>query len=385
MNMRNLLPLFASLVLCSGATVLRAQTPQTPQAQPAPPSPSPPPPASAVAPAAPGEADMPALALLVEEGNFLGILPGDVTRENMGRYGLREPRGVLVTKVIESSPAARAGLKEGDVILRFNGETVTSARQLNRLISEAAPEQTVRLNISRQGNEQEINATLARRKDFPSLQGALPPVEMLRGLPQGDALRALRDGLPKGDNLTFALGTTRRIGVGTAQLTKQLADYFGVTSGRGVLVTSVNENSPAARAGLRAGDVITEVEGQQTGTVGELMRALNRQSEGQVTINIIRDKHQRTLKVTPERGQLVPFSGPDELFMPQIGELAMPRINMSQMALPVLPKTNFAIPRTDFPSIQNFKLAPLNLPDFKLLTPKIAPLPRIISLPGMPL
>ncbi|HEV7857619.1 MAG TPA: PDZ domain-containing protein [Pyrinomonadaceae bacterium] len=370
MNMRNLLPLFASLLLCSGGIVLQAQTAATPQAQPAPPAP----PASAVAPEAPQDA-APAVALLMEEGNFLGILPGDVTRENMGRYGLREPRGVLVTKVIESSPAAHAGLKEGDVILRFNNEIVASVRQLNRLINEAAPEQTVRLSISRQGSEQEINATLARRKDFPSLQGALPHVEMLRALPQEDALRALRDGLPKGDNLTFALGTTRRIGVGTAQLTKQLADYFGVTGGRGVLVTSVNENSPAARAGLKAGDVITEVDGQQTGTVGELMRALNRQSEGEVTINLIRDKHQRTLKVTPERGQLVPFSGPDELFMPQIGTLAIPHIDMSRMVLPVLPKINFAIPRMNFPNIQKFKLAPMNLPAFKLLTPKIAPLP----------
>jgi serine protease Do len=310
----------------------------------------------------------------MEEGNFLGIIPGDVKRENMGRYGLSEPRGVLVTKVLENSPAARAGLKEGDVILRFNNEAVTSVRQLNRLISEAAPEQTVRLGVSRQGSQQELNATLARRKDFPSLQGSLPPAEMLRALPQGDALRALREGFPKGDNLTFALGTTRRIGVGTAQLTKQLADYFGVTGGRGVLVTSVNENSPAAKAGLRAGDVITEVDGQQTGTVGELMRALNRQKEGEVNISITRDKHQRTIKVTPERGQMIPFDGQDELIMPQIGELAIPQIDMSRMALPVLPGINFAIPRMTFPNIQKFKLAPMSLPDIKLLTPKHAPM-----------
>jgi serine protease Do len=361
MNMRNTLLLLASVMLCfAGSTVLQAQTAATPPAAPAPPAiatmPTP--------PVAQSDAEMPAMALLLQGGNFLGILPGDVTRDNMGRYGLREARGVAVTKVIESSPAARAGLKEGDVILRFDNEPVNSVNKLERLINEAAPEQTIRLHISRQGSEQELNATLSKRKDFPTM-GALPQGEMLRAMPQVDALRGLMPALPKGENFAFALGSTRRIGVGTTQLTEQLADYFGVKGGRGVLVTSVNENSPAARAGLKAGDVITEVNGQQTGTIGELSRALNRQNDGEVTLNIVRDKHQRTIKVTPERGQLVPFSGPEELVMPQIGKIAFPRM--------------------EFPKIQNFKLAPMPLPNLKIVTPKLAPMPRIMTLPQRPI
>ncbi|MEA2175006.1 MAG: serine protease Do [Blastocatellia bacterium] len=361
MKMKNTLLLLASLMLCfAGSTVLQAQTAATPPAAPAPP-------AIATTPAPPvaqSDALMPAMALLLQGENFLGILPGDVTRDNMGRYGLQEPRGVAVTKVIESSPAARAGLKEGDVILRFDNEPVNSVNKLERLINEAAPEQNIRLHISRQGSEQELNVTLSKRKDFPAM-GALPQGEMLRAMPQVDALRGLMPTSPNGENFAFALGTTRRIGVGATQLTEQLADYFGVKGGRGVLVTSVNENSPAARAGLKAGDVIKEVDGQQTGTIGELSRALNRQNDGEVTLNIVRDKHQRTVKVTPERGQLVPFSGPEELVMPQIGKLAFPRM--------------------EFPKIQNFKLAPLTLPNLKIITPKLAPMPRIISLPQRPL
>ncbi len=339
----------AFMLLCAAA-MLQAQTPPAPPA-------APPAIAQPAPPAAPSqEAATPALSLLLEGRNFLGILPGDVTRENMGRYGLREPRGVAVTKVIEGSPAARAGLKEGDVILRFDGETVGSVQKLNRLINEAAPEQTVRLSISRQGSVQELSATLARRNDFPmmgALQGALPKIEALPALPGGDSLRGIAPAmptmpvmpaLPNGDGMRLTLGASRRIGVATTQLTKQLADYFGVTTGRGLLVTEVGEGSPAARAGLQAGDVITEVDGQAVATVSELMRALNSRETGDVSLTIIRDRHQRTIRATPERREMMPFNGTGDFYLPE-GRINIPRMNL-------------AIPRTLLPQIRSFKLAP---------------------------
>lgn len=342
----NRLAALAFMLLCAAA-MLQAQTPPaSPAAPPAIAQPAP--------PAAPSqEATPPALSLLLEGRNFLGILPGEVTRENMGRYGLREPRGVAVTKVIEGSPAARAGLKEGDVILRLDGETVGSVQKLNRLINEAAPEQTVRLSISRQGSEQELSATLARRSDFPTmgaLQGALPRIEALRAEPGGDSLRGvmptmpIMPALPNGDGMRLTLGASRRIGVGTTQLTKQLADYFGVTTGRGLLVTEVGEGSPAARAGLKAGDVITEVDGQAVGTVSDLMRALNSRDAGEVTLTITRDKHQRTIRATPERRETMPFNGTGNFYMPE-GRISIPRMNLT-------------IPRNALPQIRSFKLAP---------------------------
>src|SRR5205085_1007126 len=84
--------------------------------------------------------------------------------ETMSRYGLAgEPRGVAVLSVAKDSPAARAGLQKGDVLLRFDGEAVTSVAKLQRLIHEAAPEQAVRLTISRNGAEQEVTVTLGQR------------------------------------------------------------------------------------------------------------------------------------------------------------------------------------------------------------------------------
>src|SRR5215831_12664862 len=87
----------------------------------------------------------------VLDGTFLGIYAEDISKENMGRYGMREVRGVGVTQVIKDSPAEKAGIKKDDVILRFDGESVTSARKLNRLVGESSPDQTVRLTISRGG------------------------------------------------------------------------------------------------------------------------------------------------------------------------------------------------------------------------------------------
>jgi serine protease Do len=185
----------------------------------------------------------------------------------MGRYHMSEVRGVGVTQVIKDSPAEKAGLRKDDVILRLDGENVSSVRKLNRLVSELAPDQMVRVAVSRNGAEQEVTATIGKRNNS-SMAG-----DLLRGEPrvwkwEGPTPREWkfegplfnRDAFPNmNGDLVFALGNSRRIGVSTMELTKQLADYFGITGGKGVLVTSVTDDGPAAKAGLKAGDVITAV------------------------------------------------------------------------------------------------------------------------------
>ena len=84
------------------------------------------------------------------------------------------------------------------------------------------------------------------------------------------------------------------------QLTKQLADYFGVADGQGVLVTAVTDDSPAAKAGVKAGDVITAIDGEKIDGAGDLSRAINKKKDGDVTLTVIRNKNQRTINVTPK-------------------------------------------------------------------------------------
>ena len=236
----------------------------------------------------------------LDGGAFLGVGTEDISKENMTRYGMREVRGVGVTEVVKDSPAEKAGLRKDDVILRFDGESVTSARKLTRLVNESAPDQAVRLTISRGGSEQELTATLSKRKMDTILGGSMPRV--LRGGDE-DGVRVFpgNNWPPSigGDGpFILTMGANRRIGVSTQTLTKQLADYFGVSAG--VLVTSVTENSPAAKAGLKAGDVITAIDGEKVSSSGDLVHGIGKKDNGDVSLTVVRDRNTRTVTVTPE-------------------------------------------------------------------------------------
>jgi serine protease Do len=207
-------------------------------------------------------------------GSYLGVQSQEVTKENFSKFGLREVRGVAVEKVLENSPAAQAGLQTGDVIVRFEGEEVTSVRKLTRLISEVAPDHQAKLTVLRNGNEREITATIGKRsapqfqtsstalEDWYGLPG-IPEFPRAPKMPPSPQLPQVRPLPPPGENRDFLMlrGDARQIGVGVAPLGKQLADFFGVVDGRGLLINNVRENSPAAKSGLKAGDIIVEVEG----------------------------------------------------------------------------------------------------------------------------
>src|SRR5260370_13135717 len=123
--------------------------------------------------------------IMLDGGTFLGVCDEDISKENMSRYGMREVRGVGVTQVIKDSPAEKAGLKKDDVILRFEGESVTSARKLNRLVGEASADQKVRLTISRGGSEQEVSAMLAKHDGLQNVLGGVLAPGILRGTTPG--------------------------------------------------------------------------------------------------------------------------------------------------------------------------------------------------------
>lgn len=282
---------------------------------------APPAQAAPVAPAAPADVPEPQIGFaetFFDEGNYLGVRVEELTRENAKAYGLSgEPRGVGVTQVLKSSPAERTGLRERDVILRFDGEAVTSMRKLTRLIAESASGHTARITVLRGGSEQELSATLAQRERLaPAVAGDLigrfdlddakrlgeewtksGEDWKLKADEWGKGLEGFQDGGPG----LFVIGSSRRIGVTTTALGKQLADYFGVS--HGVLVNSVEQGSPADKAGLKAGDVLTEVDGKQIDDAADLVRVLAAKDEGEVTLMFVRDRQRRTVRVTPEKRQ----------------------------------------------------------------------------------
>jgi serine protease Do len=297
--------------------------------------------------------------LWIDGSGFLGVYAENISRENMGRYNMSQVRGVGVTQVVKDSPAEKAGLRKDDVILRIDGENVNSVRKLNRLVSEMAPDHSVRITVSRGGAEQEVTATIGKRSNTSFAQGFLSgEPNLFKGKGKDPwvwkwegPLFDRNDLFENHGDFAFALGNSRRIGVSTMALTKQLADYFGITGGRGVLVTSVTDDSPAAKAGVRAGDVITAVDGEAVDSSGDLSRVINRKKEGEVTLTIIRNKAQQTIRVTPKEG--VGFSG--TINQPTVGRrIVIPRIeiptpeidiSMPRIVIPSIPSINIALPR----------------------------------------
>ena len=236
------------------------------------------------------------------EGSYLGVQTENISKENFSKYGLPTVRGVGIDSVVKDSPAAKAGLQKGDVIVKFEGEEVSSVVKLTRLIAETAPDHTAKLTIFRDGGEREISVTLGRR-EIPQFQGGNftfeNTVPMIPRTMQTVPLPPLGSG-DSNNVFVWRGGANRQIGVGVTSLTKQLGDYFGVAEGKGLLINSVRENSPAAKAGLKAGDVIVEIDGKEAKTMADLIRALNEKSEGGVSVTFIRDRNRQTVNITPE-------------------------------------------------------------------------------------
>jgi serine protease Do len=338
MNAKHVIGLLTVLILSTGLAVAQ---------QPAPAPPEPP------------EEFGNTFSLMIDGGGFLGVYGEDINNENMGRYRLSSARGVGVTQVVQGSAAEKAGLRKDDVILRIDGENVTSVRKLNRLVSEIAPDHSVRITISRSGAEQELTATMGKRtaanlvRDFAGPESRVwkweGPLIEPGELFDHKGLFDHKDLLNKHGDLSFMLSSSRRIGVSTMNLTKQLAEYFGIANGRGVLVTAVTEDGPAAKAGVKAGDVITAVDGEEIDSPGDLSRVISQKKEGDVTLTVIRNKSQQTIRVTPREG--TGFSR--TIIRPQTGRrIVIPRVQfpdvniaMPQIQIPVVPSFNINLPR----------------------------------------
>ncbi len=252
-----------------------------------------------------------------ESSSFLGVELKEITKENLAKYQLNEVRGVAVEKVVENSPATQAGLQDLDVIIKFNGEEVSSLRKLSRLLSETAPDHQAKITVLRGGKEIELLAIMGKR---PAKKTVESEISTIRRFPSNSPMPSIfgspsigRFPFPSGGNDVLVMrgegpeiflnSNSRQIGVVTSSLTKQLAEFFGVADGKGVLVNSVLEDSPASRADLRAGDVIVEADGKVIENQGDLSRTVEEKKDGELTLIIIRDKQRQSIKITPEKAE----------------------------------------------------------------------------------
>jgi serine protease Do len=238
--------------------------------------------------------------ILDGRGSQLGVMIRDLEGDAAAKS-----TGVEIEEVTPDSPAAKAGLKPGDIVTDYDGERVRSARQFTRLVQETPEGRTVSMAVLRNGQKQTLQATPEGRELSwtMGIDGDRIARETERST--REALRQFRMDSPAfrfhfDDGFPGLRMTPRgRLGVSVEGLSTQLADYFGAKDG-GALVSSVTADSPAARAGIKAGDVITTVNGNRVRDADDLVRELSDAKSDDVTIGLLRDKKETSVKATLE-------------------------------------------------------------------------------------
>jgi serine protease Do len=190
---------------------------------------------------------------------WLGVAIQPVTAELAKALHLPNEQGALVAQVQGDSPAAKAGLQPGDVIVGYNGHPVQKTSDLPLLVAETPIGKTVPMQVVREGKTITSNAQIAELAESNPTVAAAPPAK-------------------------------NRFGLAVQPLTPDMAKQLGIKDATGLVVTNVQDGSPAADAGLEAGDVITHVNRRPVHTVGELRQALAGQKPGDATLLLVRRK-----------------------------------------------------------------------------------------------
>lgn len=220
-------------------------------------------------------------------GSYLGLGVREIDSSRAQALNLDGEFGVEITSLVPDGPAARSGVERGDVVLSYNGQRVEGVEQFVRMVRETPAGRHVKLQIDRHGGTQTIEITTARRPPFkPPLRMADVQVPLFR-LP--DTPRAL---------LTWRSGI---LGIEAERVDSQLAAFFGVKEG--VLVRAVNGGTPAAKAGLRAGDVIVRIGPTPVGTPRAITLALIAMpTPREFPVELMRERKQMTVTVSMDEG-----------------------------------------------------------------------------------
>jgi C-terminal processing protease CtpA/Prc len=214
---------------------------------------------------------------------WLGVSLQDVTPRLAREEELPVKSGALVQDVAEGSPAEKAGVHEGDVIVSLNGKEIDDGEALVDAVGDLQPGSKADLVIVRKSGKTTLSLTLgkqaSRTRSFSFSVPDVPPVPRIRIITHQDML-----------------------GMSLTALSKQLAEYFEIPKGRGVLVEEVEEDSPAAKAGLKAGDVIVSIDGSTTKDPDDVAEALgDASSTAKVPVDVIRKGKSMTMELDAAR------------------------------------------------------------------------------------
>jgi serine protease Do len=183
---------------------------------------------------------------------WLGVSIQSITPDLAKAFHLQKEQGALVAQVLPDSPAAKARLRAGDVIVAYDGHPIARSSDLPRLVAATPIGQTATIQVLREGKPLTLSVQIAE--------------------------------LPEPQQLAAAGSAREALGLTVQPMTPVLAQELGVKDKTGVVVARVHEGSPSAEAGLQPGDVIVEANGQPVKTVADLRRALAAQKPGEPTL-----------------------------------------------------------------------------------------------------
>jgi C-terminal processing protease CtpA/Prc len=241
--------------------------------------------------------------LLDADGSsWLGVELHEVTSDTAKDLKLPSERGVVLGSIVPDSPAAKAGLKENDVVTEVNGQRIEGAAQFRRMIREIPAGRTAQITVWRDGRAQTVTVTLGKAEERRQSFKMFTPAP---GAPGGFAFSMPEIPMVppmEWDGSRFMIGGQPRLGIDAEDLNGQLGSFFGAPDGEGILVREVNPGSAAEKGGLKAGDVITSINGERVRSIGDLREKLAVKHEAKdkdqtVKLGVLRNKSELSLTV----------------------------------------------------------------------------------------
>ena len=275
--------------------------------------------------------------------------------------------GARVSEVVHDSPAEKAGLQAGDIIVVFDGKTIRGPVGLTEQIHERKPGDTVRVDVLRDGGVKTLEIELADRfagrrafgynvAPFADMEFVTPEMEnelqekIERSLEhlkhielrENYGLLACEEGRDCGDFFSFGWGGKPRLGVQLVETTPELKEHLGSSDGTGVLVSKVMRGLPAEHAGIQVGDLIVRVGGEPVERVSDLRRVLSDRAGETFTVEVVRDGKSLDLDVTLPETDEDEVSGPRAFLRRAPRVPATPPVHVLPPAPPAVP--DLAVP-----------------------------------------
>jgi serine protease Do len=243
---------------------------------------------------------------------YLGITYRDTSDERAVELHLQGAHGAEIIMVDHDGPAGKAGLQPHDVVLQVDGQNIENAEDLSKRIRNSAPGKVFSMAIMRLGQPMNLTAKLADQRELEraAWQQHLNVPEPKPDDDGVDNILVQRYSVetapsPRTESLGRGIiGTVLRTGPYTGasleSMGPQLAGFLGAPPKTGLLVNGVDPNSPAAFAGLKAGDVVLKVDTAPVASTSEWTKRMRSSSGRAVTLTILRDKHEQSLTMQPD-------------------------------------------------------------------------------------